>query len=72
MQQVVISVCAWCQRYKGWKVYEVRDGNVPVIVSDGICPDCAKRNFMQVPGLGLVRLADEEQIEAGKREELGE
>jgi hypothetical protein len=46
--------------------------NEPVMVSHGICDECAKREYMQVPGLGAVRLASPEQIEAGKREELGQ
>jgi Lar family restriction alleviation protein len=30
------------------------------------------RRVLDVPGLGAVRLADDAQLEAGKREELGE
>lgn len=70
MQQVVISVCAWCEKFKGWKVYEAPEGNEPVIVSSGICPECAKREYMALPGLGVVQLASPAEIEAGKAEEL--
>ena len=66
---VLIRVCAWCGKYKG---FEICEGVEPVMVSHGICDACAKREYMQVPGLGAVRLADAEQLEAGKREELGE
>ena len=64
---VLIRVCAWCQKYKG---YDVCEGDEPVMVSHGICKECAERQFIQVPGLGMVRLADAEQVAAGKAEEL--
>ena len=71
MQQVCISVCGWCGKYKGYAVYEdVAEGNEPVIVSDGICPACAERQFMPVAGFGDVMLASPAEVEAGKAEEM--
>ena len=66
---VLIRVCAWCGKYKG---FELCEGVEPVMVSHGICDECAKRGYMQIANLGAVILADDAQLEAGRREELGE
>lgn len=64
---ILIRVCAWCDKYLGYMEYP---SDEPVMVSHGICPECAKREYREIDGLGMVQLASPEQIKAGKAEEL--
>ena len=70
MQQVIISVCAWCGMYLGYAVYDAPDDVEPVAVSHGICTECAKRQYMELGSLGVVQLASPAEIESGKAAEL--